>query len=175
MHDLGLIIYYDSDEGLKDVVVLNPEWLTKAISYVLDPAITSDVGGVLAHTRLKAIWQERENGYPSQYHAYFLRLMEKFDISYRLDNDETHSLIPQLVPHAPQALPWSWQITLTAGFRSLSLTCSLSERHYRASPLAHRAPPPVIDEHALAAGSIPAPSDCRLTRRRCSSWSATTR
>ena len=71
MHDLGLIIYYDSDEGLKDVVVLNPEWLTKAISYVLDDRTTFDVGGVLAHTRLKAIWQERENGYPSQYHPYF--------------------------------------------------------------------------------------------------------
>ena len=41
MHDLGLIIYYDSDEGLKDVVVLNPEWLTKAISYVLDDQATS--------------------------------------------------------------------------------------------------------------------------------------
>ena len=53
--------------------------------------------------------------------------MEKFDISYRLDNDETHSLIPQLVPHARPALPWSHGSPLTAGFRSLSLTCSLSE------------------------------------------------
>jgi hypothetical protein len=148
MHDLGLIIYYDNDEGLKDVVVLNPEWLTKAISYVLDDRATSDAGGVLAHTRLKAIWQEREDGYPPQYHPYFLRLMEKFDISYRLDNDETRSLVPQLVPHARPNLPWSHGSPLTAGIRSLSLTCSLSEpapglvpwltaRHHRSSTSRH--------------------------------------
>ncbi len=41
MHDLGLVIYYADDEGLKDIVVLNPEWLTKAISYVLNDEITS--------------------------------------------------------------------------------------------------------------------------------------
>ena len=45
MHDLGLVIYYDEDEGLKDVVVLNPEWLTKAISYVLDDRVTADAEG----------------------------------------------------------------------------------------------------------------------------------
>ena len=28
MHDLGLIIYYSDDEGLRGIVVLNPEWLT---------------------------------------------------------------------------------------------------------------------------------------------------
>jgi GTPase SAR1 family protein len=47
MHDLGLVIYYDEDEGLRDVVVLNPEWLTKAISYVLDDQPTVEAGGVL--------------------------------------------------------------------------------------------------------------------------------
>ena len=34
-YDLGLIIYFAEDEGLRDIVVLNPEWLTRAISYVL--------------------------------------------------------------------------------------------------------------------------------------------
>src|SRR5262249_26853262 len=30
MHDLGYIVYYGDDERLKDDVVLQPEWLTKA-------------------------------------------------------------------------------------------------------------------------------------------------
>jgi internalin A len=143
MHDLGLIIYYDADAGLKDVVVLNPEWLTRAISYVLDDNATADAGGVLDHARLKEIWQDRA-GYPAQYHPYFLRLMEKFDISYRLDGDETHSLVPQLVPHQRPALPWQRGSAPPPGIRSLSLTCRLSEaapglipwltvRHHRAS------------------------------------------
>jgi internalin A len=144
MHDLGLIIYYDEDEGLKDVVVLNPEWLTKAISYVLEDTATATNGGVLDHARLKAIWQGPDDGYPTRYHPYFLRLMEKFDISYRLDNDPTRSLVSQLVPHQRPPLPWSHGSAVPAEVRSLSLKCQLSEpapglipwlivRHHRAS------------------------------------------
>jgi internalin A len=70
--------------------------------------------------------------------------MEKFDISYRLDGDETHSLVPQLVPHQRPALPWQLGSAPQAGIRSLALTCRLSEsapglipwltvRHHRAS------------------------------------------
>ena len=127
MHDLGLIIYYNEDEGLKNIVVLNPDWLTRAISYVLDDRETVDAGGVLDHRRLRAIWQDPKDGYPGQYHPYFLRLMEKFDISYRLDGDETHSLVPQLVPHPRPALPWQSGDTPPASVRTLSLTCRLTE------------------------------------------------
>ena len=126
MHDLGLIIYYDEDEGLKDVVVLNPDWLTRAISYVLDDRATADAGGILDHRRLKTIWQDRDTGYPAQYHRYFLRLMEKFDVSYRLDGED-RSLVAQLVPHRRPVLPWNFGGTLVAGFRRLALTCELSE------------------------------------------------
>jgi internalin A len=127
LHDLGLVIYYDEDEGLKDVVVLNPEWLTKAISYVLDDRVTTEAGGVLDHKRLKAIWQDRDGGYDAKYHPYFLRLMEKFDISYRLDDDEYHSLVPQLVPHQRPALPWQFRDPCPPGLRTLMLTCHLTE------------------------------------------------
>ena len=148
MHDLGLVIYYSEDEGLRDVVVLNPEWLTKAISYVLDDRPTMHAGGVLNHARLREIWQDREEGYANRYHPYFLRLMEKFDISYRLDGDELHSLIPQLVPHQRPVLPWGPGTQPPAGIRTLALVCRLSEpapglipwltvRHHRASTGAH--------------------------------------
>ena len=146
MHDFGHIIYYGEDEGLGDIIVLNPEWLTKAISFVLEDKPTRDAGGILDHTRLKGIWQGRSDGptYPALYHPYFLRLMEKFDISYRLEGDELHSLVPQLVPHERPTLPWQLQAALPAGTRSLALICRLSEpapgiipwltvRHHRAS------------------------------------------
>jgi hypothetical protein len=56
-----------------------------------------------------------------------LRLMEKFDISYRLDGDESQSLVPQLVPHQRPALPWQFGDTPPTGLRTLSLTCRLAE------------------------------------------------
>lgn len=158
MHDLGQIIYYSEDEGLKDIVVLNPEWLTKAISYVLEDRPTRDSGGVLDHVRLKEIWRRKGKGlaYPPQYHPYFLRLMEKFDVSYRLADDPLRSLVAQLVPHERPVLPWD-----SVGgnpehpvaddpekIRALTLICRMSEpvpglipwltvRHHRASTGMH--------------------------------------
>ena len=146
LHDLGHIIYYGEDDGLRDFVVLNPEWLTKAISYVLEDAPTRRAGGILDHSRLKNIWEERdgEPGYPARYHPYFLRLMEKFDVSYRLENDDNRSLVAQLVPHDRPFLNWDSRTPPRSDTRQLALICRLSEpvpgliawltvRHYRAS------------------------------------------
>jgi transposase-like protein len=107
LHDLGHIIHYAEDEGLRDVVVLQPEWLTKAIGYVLEDRKTEATGGVLSHARLKTIWQDPtgEESYPSVYHPYFLRLMEKFDVSYRIP-DEDASLVAQLVRYQEPELIW---------------------------------------------------------------------
>jgi len=129
MHDLGQIIYYSEDEGLKDIVVLNPEWLAKAISYVLEDAPTIDAAGVLDHARLRDIWRPVGEGspHPELYHRYFLRLMEKFDICYRLEGDELHSLVAQLVPYERPGLPWQLKTLPPAGIRTMGLICRLSE------------------------------------------------
>jgi internalin A len=127
MHDLGLIVYYSDDEGLRDIVVLNPEWLTKAISHVLEDEATRQAGGVLDHARLRQIWQDRA-GYESRYHPYFLRLMEKFDISYRIQDDETRSLVAQLVPLQRPSLAWQQATAPPAGIRTLTLICRMSEQ-----------------------------------------------
>ena len=150
LHDLGQVVYYGNDEGLRDFVILNPEWFTKAISYVLEDAETARSLGVLDHARLKDIWQTRSDGpsYPQRYHPYFLRLMEKFDVSYRLEDDEYRSLVAQLVPHERPALAWDSTTLVPEEIRSLALVCQLSEtvpgliawltvRHHRASTGAH--------------------------------------
>jgi internalin A len=142
LHDLGQLIYYGDDDGLRDTVVLNPEWLTKAIGYVLEDQSTRDSQGVLEHARLKEIWHAK--AYPSRYYPYFLRLMEKFDVSYRLHDDERRSLVAQLVPHQRPALAWDFDTPLDTDQRRLALTCQLAEpapgliawltvRHHRAS------------------------------------------
>jgi internalin A len=130
LHDIGQIIYYGDDEGLRDIVVLNPEWLTKAISCVLEDRVTRLGGGVLDHARLREIWRDGRDGliYPDRYHPYFLRLMEKFDICYRLGEDDHRSLVAQLVPHEPPELPWHSRTPLPRdGTRRLSLICRFSE------------------------------------------------
>ena len=179
MHELGQIIYYGEDEGLQDFVVLNPEWLTTAISYVLHDDQTRLSGGVLDHARLRNIWQGQA-GYPVRYNRYFLRLMEKFDISYRLE-DEQRSLVAQLVPYSRPDLPWDSRTPLPGWHRRLVLVCQLSEfapglmawltvRHHRAATGRHwrtgvflHYPIPAYDSEALL--EMPTPTQLVLEVR----------
>ena len=124
LHDLGYIVYFADDEGLRDMLVLQPEWLTKAIGYVLEDEETRRHGGELEHRRLIDIWQApgRES-YPASYHPYFLRLMEKFDVSYRIP-DSDKSLVGQLVPYKR---PRRAHLDGKEQLREQSLICILSE------------------------------------------------
>ena len=150
LHILGRVIYFGDDQGLRDLVVINPGWLTKAISYLLADETTRKADGVLDHARLREIWQRPEDGpaYPARYHPYLLRLMEKFDVSCRLGGDQYRSLVAQLVPQDRPVLPWDFQTPVPEGTRRLTMICQLCEpapglmpwltvRHHRASTGRH--------------------------------------
>jgi hypothetical protein len=105
---VGDLIHYEHDPLLRGIVVLKPDWLATAISFVLDDKETREVGhGLVKFDRLGLLWHDlqrpKENRYPAKLHPIFLRLMERFDLSYRIveggqaDVGGT-SLIAQLVP-----------------------------------------------------------------------------
>lgn len=128
LHDLGHIIHFGDDDGLQNIVVLQPEWLTKAIGYVLEDSATETAQGVLDHRRLSDIWNSsvRDARYlPAQY-PYFLRLMEKFDVSYRVPEEDS-SLVAQLVPYEEPSLPWYMDTPLNPDERQLTLICRMSD------------------------------------------------
>jgi GTPase SAR1 family protein len=149
LHDLGYVIHYGDDDGLRDIVVLNAEWLTKAIGHVLEDKPTRDALGVLDHQRLLEIWgRDGAVGYSPEHYPYFLRLMEKFDVCYRLDDLPHHSLVAQLVPRSRPALPWSFIHPIRADLRAATLAVTLGEsapgliswltvRHHNASTKMH--------------------------------------
>ena len=130
LNDRGLITYLGDDGVLAELVVLNPEWLSKAIGHVMedeDGAIRV-ARGVLDHQRLGQIWRDRpgEPAYSRRLYPYFLRVMEKFEASFRLE-DGAHSLIAQLVPGGrPDGLPWRRDTPLRPGLHRLVLLCTLS-------------------------------------------------
>jgi internalin A len=131
----GQLLHFAHDPDLHAVVILQPEWLTKAISYVLHDPPTRQAGGVLEHARLREIWQDRPDGpaYPAPLHRYLLRLMEQFDVSYRLGDpdrprDQTSSLIAQLVPDARPVLPWNLDDLPPPGTRELAVRVALTDQ-----------------------------------------------
>jgi len=115
LHDLGKILYFRDDPVLHDLVVLKPNWITKAISLVLANEKVARADGILAHQDLPQLWAEDEQRQKYDPHLYpiFLRLMERFDLSYQITQElpntpTTHSLVPQLLPFEPPAdlPPW---------------------------------------------------------------------
>ncbi|MCP4549206.1 MAG: hypothetical protein GY835_22360, partial [bacterium] len=57
MHDLGYVVHYGDDERLADDVVLRPDWLTKAIGFVLEDRTTQEMDGILPDARLQEVWE----------------------------------------------------------------------------------------------------------------------
>lgn len=131
-HVLGHIIHYHYDSILRDIVILKPNWLAKAIGFVLDDPMTRRRNGLVEFEHLSELWSNPpfpgETGYPKQLHPIFLKLMERFDLSYRVVLDPTEpsntSLIAQLVPDTRPELP-NWGQQPEAGDRQQVQICRI--------------------------------------------------
>jgi GTPase SAR1 family protein len=132
-HTLGYLIHYHYDPTLRDIVILKPDWLAKAISFVLDDETTRSRNGLVEFDHLSQLWSHppfaAEEGYPKALHPVFLRLMERFDLSYKVVLDPTQrsttSLIAQLVPdNRPEQLP-GWGEQPEAGDRQQVQICRI--------------------------------------------------
>ena len=148
-HRLGHLIHYAHDPALRDIVVLKPSWLATAISYVLDDEVTRNAHGLVRLSRLSQLWndptREAESRYGADLHPIFLRLMERFDLSYRVAEpvpsgrgaamlrpyaDDPLSLIAQLVPdNRPEAnLTREWPALPAAGDAQQAQICRIVDR-----------------------------------------------
>ncbi len=130
MHDLGYVVYYADDERLRGDVILQPEWLTKAIGFVLEDRVTQEMDGILPDNRLHQVWRDHpfrdETRYDPPLYPFFLRLMEKYDVSYRLP-DGASSLVAQHVPQVRPDLPWLPEQAPPTGLRRIAMVCTMEE------------------------------------------------
>jgi GTPase SAR1 family protein len=123
---LGHLTHYENDPTLRDIVILRPDWLAAAMSYVLDDEATRAAHGLVKFSRLSQLWDDKNRAanscYPATLHPIFLHLMERFDLSYRVaglsknDVSDPISLIGQLVPDIrPQNISNVWKSSPASG------------------------------------------------------------
>ncbi|MGH7599042.1 MAG: COR domain-containing protein, partial [bacterium] len=55
-HRLGHLTHYENDPALRDIVILRPDWLATAMSYVLDDEQTRTAHGLVKFSRLGQLW-----------------------------------------------------------------------------------------------------------------------
>src|SRR5215204_4926339 len=94
LHELGDLLFYPEDTELSDIVILKPQWVSSYISRVLDNEEVTEKSGVFTAEQMDRLWHDL----PYEMRMYFLRLMEKFDLSYRTLEHRDVSLVVERLP-----------------------------------------------------------------------------
>ena len=119
LNELGYFIHFAQDSLLKEFIILRPDWLSKAISFILEDEQIEEAQGLLNTSRLSDILfnpaRIEEERYPAELYPIFIKLMEKFDLCYRVNipNEEVDNtyLIAQLVPNKrPDGWESKWNL-----------------------------------------------------------------
>lgn len=99
---LGMITRFEDSPDLEDFVVLNPQWLTKAISLVMENKQLEDDRGEISHERMRQIWEKDYTGlYPA-----FHNCMKGFELCYDME-DKRGCLVPLWFGDTRPPIPWS--------------------------------------------------------------------
>ena len=93
LHDLGIALNYKDDPRLRFAYVLKPEWVTEGI-YALLHAFVKNKG---LFTRGEAERVLKPKGYRAEAVDFIIGLMEQFEVSFPLGDNQKRSLIPQLL------------------------------------------------------------------------------
>jgi len=102
MVNLGLITQFRDSPELGDFIVLNPQWLTKAISLVMEDKQLEEDKGEITHSRMRQIWDKEYQGmYPT-----FHNCMKEFELCYDME-DMLGCLVPLRFGDARPEIPWS--------------------------------------------------------------------
>jgi GTPase SAR1 family protein len=105
LHELGDIVFFQDDPELNDLVLLRPDWVSSTISTVLDSAEVRGNSGIFTRRHMESIWSDLE---PSL-RDHFLRLMEKFDLSYRTLDNRDISIVVECLSLNPPAYEALWK------------------------------------------------------------------
>ena len=97
LHELGEILFFQDNDDLNDIVIFKPQWVTEHISRVLESNEVIRRNGTFTRTCMDQLWHDLDA--PMRDH--FLRLMERFDLSYRTLENKDISLIVERLPFEP--------------------------------------------------------------------------
>ena len=124
LHLLGNILYFDDDEELRDTIILRPQWVNGQIAKVLDSLEVADKHGLLTRAHERQLWSDLNPGLRDR----FLRMMEKFDLSYRITDDATAaSLVVERLPWDNPPYHARWDAALSEpGAREIRLRYQLN-------------------------------------------------
>lgn len=119
LHSLGVLVHYGQDPRLKDLVILDPQWLIEVMASILTTKHNFSRNGLLPLSALLQLW--REPKFPVALHGQLVQLLEHFEVLFRKQIDEDGAvrellLVPALLPEArPPEFKLRWRGTAHGG------------------------------------------------------------
>lgn len=95
LHDIGDIIHFKTDSILKNIVIINPQWATKAVYSLIDSIPIQKSNGVFNYSDLENYLNI--DIYPTETHHQLLQLMEKFAICFKAVGAQNLYIVPELL------------------------------------------------------------------------------
>jgi len=95
LHILGVALNYANDPRLQDTRVLKPRWVTEGIYTLLRASQRQAARGVLTLADIARTLDPVR--YPSSKHDFLLRLMERFQLCFRVPSEQESYLVPELL------------------------------------------------------------------------------
>lgn len=96
LHDLGIALSFQDDRELRDLAVLNPEWVTRGVYALIDNAQITLERGILKREDIGKYLNEKEYP-PGETQDFIIKMMRKFKLLVDIEKDKVF-LIPDLLP-----------------------------------------------------------------------------
>jgi small GTP-binding protein len=112
LNDLGVVLHF-KDFELQDTHVLDPRWVTEAVYKIINSEKLAESHGVLNLEQLDNILkkkQEEDYHYPRDKYRFIVRLMQKFELCYRID--DRRFLTPDLLAVQEPVIDFDYQAAL---------------------------------------------------------------
>lgn len=95
LHDIGEIIHFKNLPLLRNIIIINPQWATKAVYSLIDTIAIQKNYGVFSYSDLE-IYLDLEK-YPVETHIQLLELMDRFEICFKTVGSSDKYVIPELL------------------------------------------------------------------------------
>ncbi len=103
-HELGGILYFPADPELRDMVVLSPWQVNADISKVLDHSNPQLDSGIFTYDHQNEVWHTLD----PKIRQHLVRLMERFDLSYRIPETSSSLVVARLPADPPDDWERRW-------------------------------------------------------------------
>eukprot|EP01114_Cavostelium_apophysatum_P023321 TRINITY_DN8743_c0_g1_i4.p1 TRINITY_DN8743_c0_g1~~TRINITY_DN8743_c0_g1_i4.p1 ORF type:complete len:2119 (-),score=526.12 TRINITY_DN8743_c0_g1_i4:35-6391(-) len=87
MHDLGVILHFSEPRTLENLVIIDPQWMTRLMATLVTTKPNFVKNGILLSSDLAQIWKSAE--FPESHRQALLSLLERFEIAFSLPSVPT--------------------------------------------------------------------------------------